>query len=56
MRPFYQKEWHGISFTSFTDRFTNKIADDEFYQFYYRKFFTKYSHFHELDKNWLMEK
>ncbi|MDA9909972.1 N-terminal Xaa-Pro-Lys N-methyltransferase 1 [Gammaproteobacteria bacterium] len=56
MRPFYQKEWHGISFTSFTDTFTNKLADDEFYQVYYRKFFKKYNHFHELDKNWLMEK
>ena len=52
MKRLYQKQWHGIPFSSFTEISSKKLADSEFYDKYYREFFKKYNDFNEIDQWW----
>lgn len=52
MRKFYQKDWFGIEFRSFTKLNSTKIADNEFYDKFYNVLYKKYSSFEELPLSW----
>ena len=52
MKRLYQKQWHGIPFSSFAELSSEKLADSEFYDKFYREFFKKYNDFNEIDQWW----
>ena len=52
MKRLYQKQWHGIPFSSFAEISSKKLADSEFYDKFYREFFKKYNDFNEIDQWW----
>ncbi len=56
MRKFYQKEWHSIQFTDFTNLDAFKIADSHFYSAFYQKFFCRYKSYEDLDSSWINHK
>ena len=53
MRKFYQTEWHGIPFTSFTRPSMQKLADSDFYSLFYSAFFKKYKTVNDLAPEWI---
>jgi SAM-dependent methyltransferase len=52
----YQTEWHGISFKSFAELSTSKIADEIFYSRFYDEFFKNYQSWEDLNKDWVKDK
>ena len=56
MIKFYQSQWHGIDFKSFTTCNAKIIADEDFYNDFYREFFIKYKSFNDLGETWLKYK
>lgn len=52
MKKLYQKSWHNIDFSSFAILDSNALADETFYEKFYKIFFTKYNSFDELDNQW----
>ena len=48
MRKFYQKEWFGIPFESFTELNDSQIADENFYSLFYTEFYKKYKTYDDL--------
>lgn len=53
MRKYYQSEWLGIPFESFTKMTSLKLADGYFYSSFYEVFFRKYRKIEELDPSWV---
>lgn len=56
MRKAYQKEWHNITFDSFAEVSSSKIADATFYTLFYKAFFQKYNNWDELNSSWITDK
>lgn len=52
MRKFYQKEWFGIDFKSFTILDSKKVADVSFYDRFYEEFYKKFNSYEELSEGW----
>jgi ubiquinone/menaquinone biosynthesis C-methylase UbiE len=52
MKVFYQTEWHNISFSSFCQISSTKLADSDFYNAFYRALFEKYRDYDALDPAW----
>ena len=56
MRRFYQKEWFGIDFKSFTQLDSRNIADVAFYDKFYDEFYKRFSSYDDLPPGWRAEK
>lgn len=56
MRKFYQTEWQNIEFSSFSSMSSNTLADDQFYDAFYKVFFQKYPNYDALDPDWRRKK
>lgn len=52
MIKFYETDWQGIKFTSFAKVSSSKLADEKFYDSFYKELFKKYSGYNELDESW----
>jgi SAM-dependent methyltransferase len=53
MRKFYQTEWHGIPFKSFTEVSSTRLADAQFYAAFYDAFFQRYNGWDDLNPDWV---
>lgn len=56
MIKFYQTEWFGISFRSFTNLNTKKIADKSFYELFYQEFYKRFDGFDSLPETYKSRK
>jgi hypothetical protein len=56
VRKFFQTEWLGIRFDSFSTPDSRLIAGDAFYAAFYEKLFAQYSEWNELDPAWRASK
>jgi SAM-dependent methyltransferase len=56
MRRFWQDEWFGIKFSSFTTLNPNRLADEEFYNQFYEVFFLKFNDYDDLPSEWRKDK
>lgn len=56
MRRTYQTEWQDIPFAEFAEPSSSKLADPEFYQAFYEKFFSRYQNWDQLSAGWRAEK
>lgn len=45
----YQYSWHGIFFSDFDETSDDTIADNQFYDLFYKSFFDRYKSFADLD-------
>ena len=52
MLKFFQTEWQGIQFSSFTRTSTRELADARFYNAFYRALFSRYKGYDDLDPAW----
>ena len=53
MRKLFQSEWHNIKFADIANVSSRSLADQKFYENFYRAFFKKYRSYKELDPSWL---
>lgn len=56
MRKFYQTEWYGIQFCSFTTVSSSTIARSTFYDAFYNELFKRYDHYDSLCPEWRRSK
>lgn len=56
MIKMYQKDWHGIEFTNFSQCDSEKIAGKDFYDKFYKNFFKKFKSYDDLDEHWVTYK
>ena len=56
MQRFYQTEWQGIPFASFTRTSCITLPDAAFYAAFYEAFFRKYRSFSDLPASWTAQK
>jgi len=56
MRKLYQTAWLGINFRKSFALDSNKIADEDFYDKFYRELFRRYSTYDEFPANWRRNK
>lgn len=56
MKPFYQTEWQGIQFSEFTTLSDTELAGADFYNAFYREFFTRNKGYDDLDAAWRQKK
>jgi len=56
MRKFWQKNWFDIEFNSFATLNPNTLADEIFYDKFYKEFFNKFNSYDELPSGWRQDK
>jgi hypothetical protein len=56
MRRTHQSQWQDIQFSDFAKLSSTKLAGPEFYQAFYKEFFTRYRNWEQLSPGWRMEK
>jgi SAM-dependent methyltransferase len=56
MRPYHEREWHGIEFAAFATVSSHQLADVRFYDAFYRELFRRYRGYDELDEGWRRRK
>lgn len=53
---FWQKDWFGIEFASFSDINANVLPTNDFYKSFYKQFYKKFSSYNDLPYDWKKEK
>lgn len=56
MRKFYQTEWQGIPFESFSTVSSSTLADTQFYEVFYKEFFKRHATWEDIDPRWIATK
>ena len=56
MKKFYQFEWHGIHFNTFSKISRNHLPDSNFYDKFYSEFFNRFKSYDDLDQGWVIYK
>ena len=56
MLKYFQTEWQGIKFSSFSRTSTRELADARFYNAFYRVLFSRYKGYDDLDPVWRASK
>jgi hypothetical protein len=56
MRKFFQTEWHGIPFSTFSELSESRIAGGEFYEAFYGELFRRYKDWGDFGNLWRMAK
>lgn len=56
MIKFWQINWFDIEFSSFATLNPNRLADEEFYDKFYKEFFNKFNSYDDLPSRWKQDK
>ena len=56
MKKFWQKNWFGIDFGENFETSSLVLPNSKFYNAFYKEFFTRYSGYNDLNKQWRIKK